>query len=242
MPMFERLNHGYSGLQVETACTAEGSIRLRPDGLVGWGILFAPVFSLGRATHHFFKKRRESCGHARVCTAAVVTSESTHVDLVCTSCHARPFGALMRLVCPPQAGAAIRCLVEAVQHMYCGKLNRVWRGLALTKNQITEYRKNSMIQWQAFTSTSLSEREAEHFARGSAHELKHPVLFEIRRDPKRATAARIDDLVAEDYASEKEVLMIPGCRFEVGGVTNDGDLTRVTLFERENAYEEMGWM
>lgn len=145
-------------------------------------------------------------------------------------------------IAPRWAGAAIRCLVEAVQHMYCGKLNRVWRGLALTKDQITEYRKNSMIQWQAFTSTSLSEREAEQFARGGAHELKHPVLFEIRRDPKRATAARIDDLVAEDYASEKEVLMIPGCRFEVGGVTTDGDLTRITLFERENAYEEMGWM
>lgn len=144
-------------------------------------------------------------------------------------------------VAPRWAGAPIRCMVEAVQHLFCGKLNRVWRGVTMTDTKLAVYMPNVEVQWQAFSSTSLSERQAREFAgRGLTHATR-PVLFEIRRDRRRPTAARIDRF-ASQYEGEKEVLMIPGCRFKVVDVSTEGELNRIVLQEIASPYEEMGWI
>ena len=48
------------------------------------------------------------------------------------------------------------------------------------------------------------------------------MIFDIRRKPAHPTAANISGHVVEEYRDEKEVLMIPGCRFKVLEVNDDG--------------------
>jgi hypothetical protein len=90
-------------------------------------------------------------------------------------------------------------------------------------------RKGYHIQWNAFTSTSLSESVASDFSQRDWSPDKIPVLFDIRRNHTHPTCANFSSF--SDYADEKEVVMIPGCRFRVESVDKKARPVRIVLKE-----------
>lgn len=109
-----------------------------------------------------------------------------------------------------------------------GGPGQLWRGCNLYYRQLQWYerRVGKVIQWNSFTSCSRSPRVAENFLTndyGDWNPRKVEVLFEIRRDPAWITGADISKYAADEFAWEKETLLIPGCRFHV---------LRVEQFER----------
>lgn len=120
-----------------------------------------------------------------------------------------------------------------------GGLSKIFRGCALTARQVKPYRKmagkRKTVQWLPFASCSRSENVAKAFAAGLHYqpdEPSKPVIFEIHRKPSHPTAAYIDDY--SYYPGEKEVLMIPGCRFKVKefkDASSDDGCMRVVLQE-----------
>jgi hypothetical protein len=124
-----------------------------------------------------------------------------------------PFGAITFFLV-----RAIRTLHDSDRHA------RLFRGVALKESQLQQYRARigKVIQWNAFASTSVSEKVARQFSqRGKGNGNKICVIFDIRRKPAHPTAANISGHVVEEYRDEKEVLMIPGCRFKVLEVNDD---------------------
>jgi hypothetical protein len=88
-----------------------------------------------------------------------------------------------------------------------------------------------VVQWNAFTSTSLSETVAITFSERGVNK-KNPVIFDIRRTANHPTAANISAHATEEYQWEKEVLMIPGCRFVVVSIDDQCSPVRIILKER----------
>ena len=141
---------------------------------------------------------------------------------------------------PDFFAAPIRCLVETIRILHCGTITRVFRGTAMATTQIQKLRdacaKKSVLQWSAFTSTSLSKETACDFAEHGLSEKKpFPVFFDIHRDPSHPTAANVSSL--SEYPGEEEVLLVAGVRFKVvevvGGYRPGGpmDWTHVVLKE-----------
>lgn len=84
---------------------------------------------------------------------------------------------------------------------------------------------NSMVQWDAFSSTSASRDVANKF-KGS-----NGVLFVIRRDPNHAAAADISEY--SQFPGEQEVLLLPGMRFRVRDINRkDG----IVVLDEEYVY------
>ena len=109
-------------------------------------------------------------------------------------------------------------LVRAIRNLFNpSKNSRVFRGCSLTDQQLQVYqeRVGCVIQWNAFSSTSLSEKVAEEFSERGNSNQKTPVVFEIRRHASHPTAAYIAEYADENSRWQKEVLMIPGCRFKI---------------------------
>ena len=140
------------------------------------------------------------------------------------------------LSAPTVFGAPIRCLVEAVRILFCGRITRVYRGTRMTRTQLEVFkdaeRRGGILQWNGFTSTSLSKRVARSFA-GEPDAGRVPVLFEIRRGASHPTAANISKFSRYTQRDEEEVLLIPGFRFKVIEVRDDGASTHVILKEHQ---------
>lgn len=138
------------------------------------------------------------------------------------------------LSAPRYFGGPLRSLVEAVRILFCGRITRVYRGTRMTRTQLEVFkdaeRRGGILQWTGFTSTSLSERVARSFA-GEPDASRTAVFFEIRRAASHPTAANISKFSA--YTHEKEVLLIPGFRFKVIEVRDDGASARVILKEHQ---------
>ena len=60
----------------------------------------------------------------------------------------------------------------------------------------------------------------------------HGVLFTIRRDPRRMTAADVSAYSA--FPDEHEVLLLPSLRFRVEAIHQRGAFAEVILFEEES--------
>ena len=63
------------------------------------------------------------------------------------------------LSAPRFFGWPLRCLVEAVRILFCGRITRVYRGTRMTRTQLEVFkdaeRRGGILQWTGFTSTSL---------------------------------------------------------------------------------------
>ena len=139
------------------------------------------------------------------------------------------------LSAPKFLGGPLRCLVEAVRILFCGQITRVFRGTRMTRTQLRVFedaeRRGGILQWNAITSTSLSEAVAMRFAENAGDAGTARVVFEIRRTASHPTAAKISEF--SQYADQKEVLFIPGCRFKVIEVRDEGAFSRVILKEHQ---------
>jgi hypothetical protein len=109
---------------------------------------------------------------------------------------------------------------------------KVYRGMPSVNLGVYERAMSSgrAVQWDAFTSTSTSREVATEFAerRGNG------VLFVIRRNPSHAAAADIHEYSM--WPLEREVLLLPGMRFEVRNIQRKGTLTEVVLDELDDVY------
>ena len=103
--------------------------------------------------------------------------------------------------------------------------SKVYRGVPHADLGIYERAKTSgsLVQWDAFTSTSTSRDVANGFRRSNG------VLFVIRRDPSHAAAAEISEY--SNYPDEAEVLLLPGMRFRVLDIHYKQEGTEVVLEE-----------
>ena len=83
----------------------------------------------------------------------------------------------------------------------------VWRGLALSAQDLAAYQPGSEITWTAFSSTSLDQGVAERFATPQADMV--PVVMELH------SKSCIDARGASHKLNEAEILCLPGTRVRV---------------------------
>ena len=104
--------------------------------------------------------------------------------------------------------------------------------MSLTPEKINElYTRGKVFQWQGFVSTSISSNVAKEFSGRNLAPGKRRVVFEIRRTASHPTAAKIWEFADDKYKPEREVLMIPGVRFEVISKRVRGDITYIVVRE-----------
>lgn len=104
---------------------------------------------------------------------------------------------------------------------------KVYRGVGGEHVNVDFYREQqrnrARVQWNSFTSTSLSREVALEFAGDDG------VLFVITRDPEHAAAADIHTY--SQFPNEQEVLLLPMQVFDVQGVHDRGTHTEIVLRE-----------
>ena len=123
-------------------------------------------------------------------------------------------------------------LVMAVRLLFMADANlrKVYRGVSAGRVNVDFYRDaqrdGEQVQWNAFTSTSLSRDVALEFAQRDGGD---GVLFVITRDPQHAAAADIS--TQSQFPSEQEVLLLPMQVFDVQGVHDRGGHIEIVLRE-----------
>jgi len=129
-------------------------------------------------------------------------------------------------------------LTMAIRLLFDSSANiaRVFRGLSAEGGVDVDFyrqcqRNGKQVQWNSFTSTSLSRDVALNFARDGG------VLFTIKRDPTHAAAADIGAF--SQFPNEQEVLLLPMQIFDVVGVHVRDTFSEIVLDEVPHYPQEL---